>query len=73
MDFQRIIPAPPSHPLIEIFESHRLTHEFYQEVEYRDEFKAYCQWYRETALKHKEELDKMQGDINIFGWFLGKR
>lgn len=72
MDFQRILPTPPPPPMMEIFETHLLARQFYQEVTHREEFQAYCQWYRETAQQHQQELAKMQGDLNIFGWFFVK-
>ncbi len=70
-EFRQII--PPSTPAAEILVRHQLAFEFRREVEYRAEFKQYCQWYRETAARHQEELAKMQGDINIFRWFSGRR
>ena len=69
-EFRQVI--PPSSPAAEeILISHQLAFQFRREVEYREEFKNYCQWYRETAAQHQEELRKMQGDINIFRCFLG--
>ncbi|MBW4573774.1 MAG: hypothetical protein KME08_00655 [Aphanothece sp. CMT-3BRIN-NPC111] len=66
-EFQQIIPAPP--PAAEIFATHQLAYEFRREAEHRQELKSYCEWYRTTAELHRQELQKMQGDINIFGWF----
>jgi hypothetical protein len=66
--FQQIVPNIP--PAADIFASHHLAQEFRREVEYRDDFQQYCQWYRLTAQKHQQELAKMKKDINIFGWFL---
>ncbi len=67
----RIFPAPP--PPAEIFATHQLAHEFRREAEYRQEFKEYCQWYRQTALQHQQEVAAMRNDINIFGWLVGGR
>lgn len=61
----------PDQPAAEILKAHQLTREFHQEVEYREDFNQYCQWYYETAERHRQELEKMRGDINIFGWFSG--
>ena len=69
-DFRWIIPSPP--PQADILEAHHLATEFRREVEYREDFKNYCEWYRQTSLKHQQELEKMRNDINILGWFLGK-
>ncbi|HBY78824.1 MAG TPA: hypothetical protein DEG47_17885 [Cyanobacteria bacterium UBA11148] len=65
--FRQIVPAPP--PPADIFSTYQLTHQFYREAEARQEFQAYCEWYRQTAKRHQKEFKKMQGDINIFGWF----
>jgi hypothetical protein len=71
-EFRRIIPAPP--PAADIFASYRMAHEFRREAEYRQELKNYCDWYYSTAESHRQELEKMRGDINILGWFTrGKR
>lgn len=66
-EFQRIVPAPP--PAADMFATYQLAYEFSQEVEHRQEFEDYCQWYYLTAQRHREELEKMRGDINLFGWF----
>ena len=39
----------------------------------REEFEAYCQWYDDTAEFHRQELEKMRGDLNLFAWFRGKK
>ncbi|HEY9750367.1 MAG TPA: hypothetical protein V6C63_16910 [Allocoleopsis sp.] len=62
-----IVPAPP--PDAEIFAVYQATHEFYREAQYREALEAYCEWYEETATAHRRELEKMRGDVNIFGWF----
>lgn len=62
----------PDQPAAEILKAHQLTREFHQEVEYREDFNQYCQWYYETAERHHRELEKMRKDINILGWFLGR-
>ncbi len=54
----------------EIFQVDQTTQEFYQEVKYREDFNNYCQWYYAIAEQHQKELQKMRGDINIFGFFL---
>lgn len=57
----------------EILQVYQVTAKFYQEVKYREEFEQHCQWYAETAERHQQELQKMRGDLNIFGWFLRGR
>lgn len=65
--------APQPQPVPEAIIVHELTREFYREVEHREEFDRYCQWYRLAAEQHQRELQKMRGDINLFGWFCRKR
>ncbi|AFZ17816.1 hypothetical protein [Allocoleopsis franciscana] len=69
--FQFIVPAPP--PSADIFATYQLAHEFHREALYRQEQERYCEWYRATAESHKQELQKMQGDINLFGWFCRRK
>ena len=72
-EFRQIIPTPPS-AVDEIFATHHVSGEFYREVQYRQELERYCQWYYETAAQHRQELQRMRSEINIFGWFfLGRR
>lgn len=63
----------PDQAVVEALQVHQLTREFHQEVEYRDEFAQYCSWYYQTAARHRQELEKMRRDVNILGWFLGKK
>lgn len=63
-----IIPA--TQPEVEeSFASHQTTHQFYQEVRTRLEFKQHCEWYRTTAENNRRELEKMRGELNILQWF----
>jgi hypothetical protein len=71
-ELQRIIPTPPP-AAADIFATYQLVQEFRQEVEYRQEFEHYCQWYGATAQRHQQELKKMRNDINLFGWFCPRR
>lgn len=66
----RFVPAPPSS--VEFFAVYQATHEFYREAQYREALEEYYAWYEQTAATHRRELEKMRGDINIFGWF-GRR
>lgn len=69
--FQYIVPAPP--PPVDIFATYQLAHDFYREALYRQEHERYCQWYQLTAERHRKEVEKMQGDINLFGWFCRRK
>ncbi|HEY9672948.1 MAG TPA: hypothetical protein V6D11_16005 [Waterburya sp.] len=64
--FQFIVPAPP--PPADIFAAYQLAHQFYREAYHRQEHERYCEWYRLTAEGHRQEFQKLQGDINLFGW-----
>jgi hypothetical protein len=66
-----IIPAPP--PPADIFATYKLSHEFYREALHRQEHERYCEWYRLTAQSHRQELQKMRDDINLFGWFCRRK
>lgn len=51
------------------FSHYHTTYQFYREVENRCEFESYCAWYYQTAAQHRQELEKMRGELNIFQWF----
>ncbi|MBD2250208.1 hypothetical protein [Nostoc parmelioides] len=63
-----ILPAPQ--PQAEdTFAAYQTTHQFYYEVQKRSEFQRHCEWYRTTAEQHRQELEKMRGEVNILSWF----
>lgn len=66
-EFRWFIPVLPKIP--EEIQRQHTTREFYREVVYREEREHYYQWYRETAERHRCELEKMRGDINLMRWF----
>ncbi|NEO85915.1 MAG: hypothetical protein F6J87_16925 [Spirulina sp. SIO3F2] len=66
--FHFLIPAPP--PANEVFATHQLAWEFRHEVQQRQAHQDYCDWYAQVARQHQQELVKMQGDWNLFGWFM---
>ncbi len=59
--------APPA--VSEALIAHALTRDFYREVEYREEFEQYCDWYHRTATANREEHQRMQRDLNLLAWF----
>jgi len=65
---QRIIPVPQPE-IEEGFAAYQATSRFYREVESRRDFQQYCDWYYATAVAHRQELDKMRGELNILSWF----
>ncbi len=60
-------------PAADLFQDYQITHEFYQEVQSRETFAQHCQWYAETVQYHQQELEIMRGEMNVLGWFLGKK
>jgi hypothetical protein len=66
-EFPQIIPVLP--PRATFFASYRIAHDFRREVESREAWKNHCQWYRQTAAAHQQELEKLRQDINVLGWF----
>lgn len=67
-NLRHIIPA--SQPEIEeTFAAYQATSQFYWEVQSREAMSLYCEWYYTTAEHHRQELQQMQGELNILGWF----
>jgi hypothetical protein len=63
-----ILPFPQPQ-IEETFAAHQTTHQFYQEVQTRSEFRRYCEWYYTTAERNRQDLERMRGELNIFQWF----
>ncbi|AVZ30268.1 MULTISPECIES: hypothetical protein [Cyanophyceae] len=63
-----IMPSP-QFEVEETFAHYHTTEQFYQEVHTRSEFETYCEWYEITAEQHRQDLEKMRGELNIFQWF----
>lgn len=61
--------APQPEPIPEILRLALMTREFHREVADRKAFQQHCQWYRETAQRHQEELAKMRRDPHLFRFF----
>jgi hypothetical protein len=67
-ELRLIIPAPQ--PEVEdTLAAYQTTHQFYKEVKVRSDFDQYCDWYRTTAENHRQELERMRGELNIMQWF----
>jgi hypothetical protein len=69
---QQIVPIPQPEAG-DVLTAYRVTYEFYEEVRFRAAFEQHCQWYQQVAEQHRQELDEMRKDINLFGWFNGRR
>jgi hypothetical protein len=63
-----IVPSPQPQAE-EVFAVHQTSHEFYQEVNVRLEFKQHCEWYQKTANQNRRDLGKMRRELNIMSWF----
>ena len=61
--------VPNPEPAIDNFAVYQTTREFYREVEVREEFEAYCQWYEQVSLEHQRDLQKMRREANFFSFF----
>jgi hypothetical protein len=71
-DLPHVIPSLPPE-VDESFATYQATHHFYHEIQVRLEFKRYCEWYCTTAEQNRQDLEKMRGELNIFGWFFRRR
>jgi hypothetical protein len=69
---QQIVPLPPGEAEA-LLMAHQLSFEFYEEVRFRAAFEEYCQWYQQTAERHRQELEAMRNDINLRGWLTGQQ
>jgi hypothetical protein len=67
-DLPYIVPGTSSE-VEAAFSSYQTSHQFYQEVQIRTDFQAYCEWYNTTAQNNRQDLQKMRGELNIFRWF----
>ena len=64
---------PPAPPDAEIFGVYYATRQFYQEAHHREDLDRAIESYRTIADQNRRELEKMRGDINLFGWFCRRR
>ncbi len=55
--------------VIEHLELHHFAQEFRLEIEHRQQFEAYCEWYYEVAQQNREDYQCMQGEPNLREWF----
>lgn len=70
--FQQIVPLPQS-KAADILVAYQISFEFYEEIRFREAFDDYCQRHQRLAQQHQQELAAMQDDVNLYGWFLGRR
>jgi len=62
--------TPPMAPAPEILLDYRLAWEFRHECRTREAHRQYCDWYRQAARQHRQELARMRGDPDLLGWML---
>jgi hypothetical protein len=70
--FQQIIPLPQ--PQAEdILLAHQASFDFFAEVKFRAALAESYEQYQQLAAQHQRELEAMQHDINLFGWFVHRQ
>jgi len=62
-------PQATPHDVIEHLELQHVAQEFRLEVDYRQRFEAYCQWYYRTAEQNRLDYARMQGELDFRDWF----
>ncbi|NJK99691.1 MAG: hypothetical protein HC910_03660 [Spirulinaceae cyanobacterium SM2_1_0] len=67
-ELRQFVPTPP--PAADVFVTYQLALDFRTECEYRQRHQAHCDWYAATAAEHRREVTAMQGDWNLFRWFV---
>lgn len=60
---------PSPNTVGESIQLQQVAFEFRREVQHRDDFEAYCEWYYATAAQNRAELAAMKNDIPFFSWF----
>ncbi|HIK44202.1 MAG TPA: hypothetical protein IGR64_04860 [Leptolyngbyaceae cyanobacterium M65_K2018_010] len=65
------MPRSLAHPqeAIEYLVLHQTAQDFRLEVEHRARLEAYYQWYDQIAQAHRQELARMQRELNLRAWF----
>ncbi len=61
------------HPVAQILEGHRLAAEFRHESQLRDDHERHCQWYADTAERHRQEFEQLRRDFNFLSWLRARR
>jgi len=57
----------------EALELHQAAIDFQRELEHRQAFEDYCQWYYRLAEQNRAEYLAMQNDAGSFGWWRKNR
>jgi hypothetical protein len=58
-----------SQEIIEYLELHQIAQELHLEIEYREQFEQYCEWYYQTAQQHQQDYARMQLEPNLLSLF----
>jgi hypothetical protein len=71
LEFEYLAPRSPATPqdVIHHLELQHIAQEFRLEVEYREQFDAYCDWYASTAEQNRQDHERMQSELNLRDWF----
>ena len=72
--FEHILPksAEVRQMAEDALELHQAAIDFRREVEHRQAFEDYCQWYYRLAAQNQAEMQAMAKDANSFAWLLGR-
>ena len=71
--FEYLLPETAEvRPVSDILAAHQAAIEFQREVELRQAFEDYCQWYYKLAAQNQAEMLAMQNDADSFLWWRGK-
>lgn len=62
--------AEVRHIADEALELHQAAISFQREVDHRQAFEDYCQWYYRLAAQNQAEMQAMQNDADSFLWWL---
>ncbi|MEL6552752.1 MAG: hypothetical protein AAFQ63_04715 [Cyanobacteria bacterium J06621_11] len=71
--FEYVLPQSAEvRPVSDMLAAHQAAIEFRREVEHRQAFEDYCQWYYKLAEQNQAEMVAMQNDADSFLWWRGK-
>ncbi|MGD1907977.1 MAG: hypothetical protein ACFB0C_18585 [Leptolyngbyaceae cyanobacterium] len=47
---------------------HQMAQQVRAEIQHREAFNRYCEWYAAIALEHQQDLEKMQAEPQLLTW-----
>jgi hypothetical protein len=69
--FEHLSPRSLATPqdVVEYLKLQHIAQEFRLEIEYREQFEAYCDWYYRIAEQNRQDYGRMQSELNLWEWF----